>query len=349
MFKKLILGGLLVTLIGILVAGGVIRTLDKTGQVAEARSLQELGRGNGRGAGNTELQNSNPFDLGNLIEKVAGAFGNGAAQETVAQGQGLGTTGERLYPNYETAPDTWVQVEGIVVQAPELGRDLLVQTADGQEILVGTGPEYMASQGFRLQIGEQIQIKGYWEDDELKASQITRLRDGQTIALRDEYGRPSWAGAGRNQTAAGSQGRDNATEEGLGAGQGAGNSSGGGRGAGQGAGQGAGDSVGDGLGQGQAEVTEWLTFQGSVTSVNSSELIAILSGGEQISLYGRPWWFIQEQGGVYQVGDQVTIVGFYEAGELEVGQIVNNTTGQSISVRDENGRPLWAGQGRGNS
>ncbi len=344
MFKKLVLGGLLVALIGILVAGGVIRTLDKTGQVAEARSLQEPGRGNGRGAGNTEFKSSNPLDLGNLIEKVTGAFGNRADQEAVAQGQGLGATGERLYPNYETVPDTWVQVEGIVVQAPDLGQDLLVQTADEQEILVGTGPEYMASQGFHLQIGEQIQIKGYWEDNELKASQITRLRDGQTITLRDEYGRPAWAGAGRNQTAVGSQERANPTEGGLGAGQGAGNSAGGGRGVGQGVG----NSAGDGLGVGQAEVAEWLTFQGTVASANSSELIANLSDGEQISLVGRPWWFVQEQGGAYQAGDQVTIVGFYEAGELEVGQIVNDTTGQSISVRDENGRPLWAGQGRGN-
>lgn len=343
MFKKLALGGLLVALIGVLVAGGVIRTLDKTGQVAKARSLQDLERGNGRGAGNTERDSSNPLDFGNLIDKVGKAFGNDQAQGAV--GQGLGATGERLYPNVETVPDTWVQVEGVVVQAPDLGQDLLVQTADGQEVLVGAGPGYMEAQGFNLEVGEQVQVKGYWEDNELKASQIVRLRDGQTITLRDEYGRPAWAGAGRNQTAVGSQKRVNPTEEGLGAGQGAGNSAGGGRGVGQGVG----NSAGDGLGVGQAEVAEWLTFQGSVASVNSSELIANLSDGEQISLVGRPWWFIQEQGGAYQVGDQVTIVGFYEAGELEVGQIVNNTTGQSISVRDESGRPLWAGQGRGNS
>lgn len=35
-------------------------------------------------------------------------------------------------------------------------------------------------------------------------------------------------------------------------------------------------------------------------------------------------------------------------GENEMGQIDNITTGQTVLVRDENGRPLWAGQGRGN-
>ena len=42
MAKKVVLGILLVGLIGILVAGGIVRSLDKTEQVAEAR-------GNGRG------------------------------------------------------------------------------------------------------------------------------------------------------------------------------------------------------------------------------------------------------------------------------------------------------------
>ncbi len=331
MFKKLLFGGLLVALIGILVVGGVIRTLDKTGQVAEARSLEDQARGNGRGAGNVERESSNPLDLGNWLGKLGVELGDNEAQGAV--GQGLGATGERLYPNYETAPETWLDVEGVVVQAPEAGQDLIVQTVDGQEMLVGTGPGYMEAQSFSLQVGEQVQIRGYWEDDELKASQITRLRDGQTITLRDDYGRPAWSGAGRNQSAAGGQGQGRVEPADPIPGEVERRN----------------DSAREGLGAGQAEVGEWLTMQGSVVSANSGELLATLTSGEQVSLTGRPWWFIQEQGGVFQAGDSITLAAFYEGSEIEVGQIVNETTGQSIAVRDENGRPLWAGQGGRNS
>jgi len=55
----------------------------------------------------------------------------------------------------------------------------------------------MTSQGFTLQAGDPVQVRGYWEDDELKAAQVTRLADGQTITLRDEAGHPAWAGNGK--------------------------------------------------------------------------------------------------------------------------------------------------------
>ncbi|MGD9375857.1 MAG: hypothetical protein PVJ23_08750, partial [Anaerolineae bacterium] len=48
MAKKVLLGTLLVGLIGILVAGAIIRTVDKTDNVAEAR-----GEGNGRALAQT--------------------------------------------------------------------------------------------------------------------------------------------------------------------------------------------------------------------------------------------------------------------------------------------------------
>jgi len=69
--------------------------------------------------------------------------------------------------------------------------------SDGKKLTVGTGPMYMASQGFILQPGEPVQVLGYWDDHEFKAAQVTCLTDGQTITLRDEMGRPAWAGAGR--------------------------------------------------------------------------------------------------------------------------------------------------------
>jgi len=318
MVKKIVLGTLLVGLIGVLVAGGIIRTIDKTGNVAEARGL-------GRGQGNSET--------------VSLALnGNGQRGGGYGQGGGYGrsaATGERQYPNYETAPEDWVTVEGTVVQAPAAGVDLLIATETGEEITIGTGPSYMEAQGFTLQAGEQIQVQGYWQDGEFKAAQVTRLQDGQTLTLRDQLGRPAWAGNGQRAT-----GQSAALPQ---AGQGQGQ---GGQGQGQGGqGQGRVDPPGDGTGTGQAQVDEWLTLQGTVAMATTDELVVQTTGGEQILMDGRPWRFAQEAGFSAQAGDQLVLVGFYEGGDFEVGQIENMATGQVVLIRDEDGRPLWAGQG----
>jgi hypothetical protein len=105
---------------------------------------------------------------------------------------------------------------------------------------------------------------------------------------------------------------------------------------------------------GQANVEEWLTLQGTVMSVDADTLVMETDNGEQVSVENRAWWFAQEQGFSAQVGDQVTLVGFYEGDDpstgselrFEVGRIDDVTQGQTVLVRDENGRPLWAGRGR---
>jgi hypothetical protein len=111
-------------------------------------------------------------------------------------------------------------------------------------------------------------------------------------------------------------------------------------------GQGREDAPGDRTGTGQANVEEWLTLQGTVVSVDADTLVVQTTSGEQVTMENRPWWFAQEQGFSAQVGDQVTLVGFYEGDDFEVGRIDDATNGQKVLVRDENGRPLWAGRGR---
>jgi hypothetical protein len=262
------------------------------------------------------------------VEPQAGGRGG------YGQGQAAGSA-ERQYPNYEEAQEDWAVIEGTVVQDLEGGGDLVIQTPSGEEITVGTGPGYMDAQGFVLQAGEEVQVQGYWEDDELKAAQVTRLRDGQTITLRDEVGRPAWAGGGQRsaeQAAAPSQGQ-------VGRGQG-------GRGQGGYGSEGGTEAPGDGTGTGQAQVDEWLQIQGTVVSMDGRTLVVQTADGAQVVMENRPWVFAQEQGFQVQVGDQVTLTGFYENEEFEVGQLVNASTGQTVSIREESGRPLWAGRGR---
>jgi hypothetical protein len=180
MIKKAVLGTLLVGLVGVLVAGAIIYTVDKTGN-AEARGL-------GQGRGCSE-------QIGYEVQQAA--WNSNA--DTQRNGRGGNAQGggvlERQYPNYEAAPEAWVLYEGTVMQAPAAGVDLIIKTGSGEEVVIGSGPGYLEDQGLMLQAGESVQVQGYWEDGEFKAAQVTRLQDGQTVTLRDEIGRPAWAGS----------------------------------------------------------------------------------------------------------------------------------------------------------
>ena len=184
MFRKVALGTLLAGLLGVLVAGAIIRTADKTENVTEARGLSQ-----GRGAVGNAMEQTDLNSEVNTQSNGRGRYGQGGGHIA------------RQGPEYEAAPEAWRLYEGVVTQAPAAGVDLVIKTAGGEGIMVGTGTGYMEDQGFALQAGEAVQVQGYWEEDELKAASVTRLRDGETINLRDNGGRPVWAGAGRNAQA----------------------------------------------------------------------------------------------------------------------------------------------------
>ena len=318
MLKKAVLGTLLIGLIGILVAGAIIRTVDKTDNVAEARGL---------GQGQSER------DAGEALGQ--GQQGQGRGRSTT-QGTGNGqsaASADRLYPNYDDTPEDMSTYEGTVLLSPETGGDLVIVTDEGEEITVGTGPSYMQEAGFALQAGERVQVLGYWEDNELKAAQLTRLQDGQMLTLRDELGRPAWSGAGSR--AIGQEKAEVAAARGGSAWT---------RGSGYN-GEGYPEATGYGEGTGLAEVSEWVELSGTVTSVDASLMAVAMDNGMLVEMEGRPWTFAQEQGFAAAAGDGVMLTGFYENGEFEVGKLQNLTTGLSIAIRGETGRPLWAGGG----
>jgi hypothetical protein len=326
MLKKVVLITMLVGLVAILAAGAIIRTVDKTGNVAEARGL-------GRGQYNGEVA-GNPQGLG----QGRGGYGQGGGYGLPAEGV------ERQYPNYQEPPEEWQVYEGTVLETAEGGGDMVIVTDEGQEVTVGTGPGYMEAQGFTLQVGEWVQVRGYWDGDELKAAQVTRLSDGETIALRDQYGRPAWAGGGNRAVVEPVQSTSQVAYGQRGAGRSQASSSGS-----------LSDTPGSGGGTGLAEVDSWVTLFGTVQSADSEALIVQVDEGQEITIEGRPWSFVQATGLAVREGDRVALTGFYEeateslvgAGhEFELGHIENLSTGYSAQIREETGRPLWAGAGR---
>jgi hypothetical protein len=72
------------------------------------------------------------------------------------------------------------------------------------------------------------------------------------------------------------------------------------------------------------------------------------SDGELISFKtGQPRFFAN-QGLSLQVGEELTVVGYYDNGQFVAGEITQVSTGSRLMLRDPNGRPLWAGPGNSN-
>jgi hypothetical protein len=159
--------------------------------------------------------------------------------------------------------------------------------------------------------------------------------------------------------------RDGEGQGGQGQNQGSGGQGNGGQGQNQGSdGQGSGDQGqnqgGGGQGQGgggngqddwngqnrdDAEsitAADWLTESGEALEV-SADLLLVDTGSGDMLIEGRAWRFALEEGFEIQVGDSLQMSGFWEDGEFKPGVIENQSTGETVTLRDPDGRPLWSG------
>ena len=113
---------------------------------------------------------------------------------------------------------------------------------------------------------------------------------------------------------------------------------------GQGNGQGQGRSTLEGVGSTQNENLEWFNLLGSVSVVSADTLTVATADGSNMDITGRTWSYAQEMGFIPQDGDILQLAGFYETPDhKEVSTMVNLTSAESVVLRDESGRPMWAG------
>jgi hypothetical protein len=93
---------------------------------------------------------------------------------------------------------------------------------------------------------------------------------------------------------------------------------------------------------------EWFTLEGQVVDLDSTSLLITVPGQEDLEIAGRAWIFAQEAGFTLQPGDKLILTGFFETeDQFEVSRIQNQSTGEVLFLRDESGRPMWAGWRRG--
>lgn len=95
----------------------------------------------------------------------------------------------------------------------------------------------------------------------------------------------------------------------------------------------------------QASAEQWIELTGVIVALEDTEMTIETDSDETIHVELGPPHFWDEQGVTLATGDEVEVVGFYSQDEFMVSEITLVTTGDSILLRDTNGRPMWAGRG----
>lgn len=191
--------------------------------------------------------------------------------------------------------------------------NLTLATTTGDYLIELGPPTYWQAQGVALPIGAQAQVEGYFNGDQYHARIVT-VGTAQLV-IRDEAGRPMWAGNGQSgNTASGTPGQTS----------------------------------------GQVEVQipadAWKTLKGTVEAVNNGNVTftgtdgATATGIIPLQMGQRRFW--QDQGVVLAAGDAVEVLGYWQNGQFMVADLLKVATGEHIILRDPNGRQLWGGPGR---
>ncbi len=240
-----------------------------------------------------------------------------AAPNPLANGQSFSASDEVAEGTAQGEPlaqglegEFW-QETGTIVAIDEYGFDFT--TSNGETVYIELGPpEYWQAQDAELTEGQSVMVSGSINEGMIHATTVT-LADGQELALRTETGQPMWSGGVSNSHGQNGQSSD-----------------------------------GDHTPDPQAAVDEWITITGTLMSFQGGNMTMSTTDGELINFQtGQPRFFA-EQGVTFQVGDEISMLGFYEGEQFMAGEITQLSTGLRVMLRDPNGRPLWAGPGSGN-
>ncbi|MBC7237445.1 MAG: hypothetical protein H5T69_16510 [Chloroflexi bacterium] len=91
----------------------------------------------------------------------------------------------------------------------------------------------------------------------------------------------------------------------------------------------------------------WETIEGLVEEDMAGEpdLVLRLRDGQLVPVGTGPGW-LTSQWVTLEKGAEIAVRGFWEGGEFKAAEITRLADGARITLRDENGQPMWAGQGR---
>lgn len=94
----------------------------------------------------------------------------------------------------------------------------------------------------------------------------------------------------------------------------------------------------------QNGLTDWVTLQGTISEIANPGFTLLTTDGQSVAVELGNQNYVAGLGLTLAVGDEVTLVGFNDpGGAFTVGQLTLAATGQTFALRNEMGRPLWAG------
>lgn len=221
MLKKIIIGALsaiVVTAVGVsaynTLAGPNPQPLGQAESAAinlkvpAVAAAQGQGQGGGPAWQDTDNGSVDTAQAASLPSQTNLASSNLAGQaNSSVQGQGRGYRGGGRGGNSASAPQAgtgipapqngfqeWVTLSGTV--SGYIPPNFTLLTADGHSIAAQLGNlSYVANLGLELHDGQPVSLTGYYDPSgSLAVGQITLTDNGQTFELRDELGRPMWAG-----------------------------------------------------------------------------------------------------------------------------------------------------------
>ena len=88
--------------------------------------------------------------------------------------------------------------------------------------------------------------------------------------------------------------------------------------------------------------TAWVDQTGVVQSVAVNGVSLTTDAGQALWIQLGPnrFWGASLS---FKAGDHVTVTGFTENGQFMAAKVVNDTTGQTLTLRNDAGQPLWTG------
>ncbi|MCA9894927.1 MAG: hypothetical protein KC615_18205 [Anaerolineae bacterium] len=233
--------------------------------------------------------------------------------DTAPTADGVATADTVVTPNpqpvvqaEDSMGDPWL-AEGTITDLEDFG--FTIATEEGEFYVELGPPTYWQAQNVPLAVGDTISVDGYYNGEQVHARVVTA--NGAELVIRNEAGQPMWAG-----------GADNTN--------------------------GTGEHVAGEAGEAQFQVApeDWLTLTGTIGAVTNGNVVLNVDDGTNLNLQmGQPQ-FWQSQGVTLSVGDPVEVYGFWSGDQFMAGDIRKTETGETIMLRDPNGRQLWAGPGR---
>ena len=205
MLKKVGLWVLIAGFSGFLIWGAVNRTVVRDQQSHDADAVgQTYGRSSEvRDAEASERKGESGLQQGRTDSTV---IGNSDTRDSSSVGRGnrqasAGGRGQSADTQAQIAehPEDWEQFLGKVLSVNEIAMELA--TSDTEVFVIeGQSWRYAQKLGFTAQIGDEVSVFGFLENDEFKVGSLENTVSDQIVILREPSGRPIWAGGGSGRT-----------------------------------------------------------------------------------------------------------------------------------------------------